>query len=277
MFVKFLQKPRKFVNDYRSITTAAAIGVSLWASMLAVTSQFKEANPLFGKLGELGATLVVATVIGGLVQYEFKLREERRQMATKEEEERRRKEEARYDFYRNVLADFKSVYDRVENCRLLIHANQSAKTYGEQVRELIGGVVTLHNVKRAMNPGFPVLEAELKEPIRQMSKFLKKLLHEYRKNYKEVSHLQSADESWNEYAREHLPKDGKPPESYVPVARAWARIKEFDMVVLLQDDKDNYKKYRQRFVKWLDQASEAIRKRLPVQELQSDKSSTTTP
>ena len=68
------------------------------------------------------------------------------------------KESEKLNFYRNILSDFKSVYDRVEKARLLIEAHRTAITYGEQMRELIGGVVTLHNIKRALILNFPSSE-----------------------------------------------------------------------------------------------------------------------
>jgi hypothetical protein len=143
-------------------------------------------NALLIHLGEIGATLAVLTVLGALVR-----------AVLKEYDETRREEKAKHEFYRAVLADFKSVYDLVESCRLLVGAHQSAKTYGEQVRGLVVGVVTLHNIKRALDPEFPELKNELGEPIKEMTKFIKGLLNEFRDNYKKISQLQAADEAWN--------------------------------------------------------------------------------
>lgn len=226
------------------------IGVAIWGVMLRLTCGDNNPNDLLVHLGESGATLAVLTVLGGLVRAAFD-----------EHAKTQRKEEARLEFIRNILADFKSVYDRVESCRLLVEAHRSAKTYGEQVRGLVEGVVTLHNIKRALDPEFPELKDELKTPIDKMTQFLKELLAEFRENYKDIAHLQAADEAWNRYARSNLPKT-ETPEAYKPVSRAWAEIEKLEKLAVLRKD-DRYKEYEKGFLNYLDDASKKLRKRLP--------------
>ncbi|MDB5013203.1 MAG: hypothetical protein JWQ25_1405, partial [Daejeonella sp.] len=159
------------------------IGIAIWAWMLHLTWTDSTPNVLLVEMGKTGASLSLITVIGGLVQWILKERDTAMQ---------RQKE--KLTFYKNVLSDFKSVYDKVENARLLIQAHRTAKTYGEQMRELINGVVILHNVKRALNPEFPILQQELSSPIQAMILFIKDLLNEYRDNYKRISVLQEIDQ-----------------------------------------------------------------------------------
>ena len=235
------------------IILIAVFGLGLWAVIFFYMQTDDSVNELLIHIGKTGATLSLITVLGALVR-----------QALKERDETRIKEKEKQDFYRGLLADFKSVYDRVENCRLLVEAHRSAKTYGEQSRELVGGVVTLHNIRRALDPEFPKLKEELEEPIDAMIKFLKKLLAEFRNKYRGISKLQEADEAWNKNLRETLLKE-KGPEAYAPVSRAWAEIEKLSVLSILRDDK-RYNEYELAFIKHLDAASSTLRKRLPVSE-----------
>ena len=236
------------------LAIVSIVGLTLWGSMLWLTYGNENPNDLLIHLGEIGATLVVLTVLGALVR-----------AALKEYDEARRNDELKLDFYRAMLADFKSVYDLVESCRLLVEAHKSAKTYGEQVRGLVGGVVTLHNIKRDLDPEFPKLKEELREPIKEMTKFIKGLLNEFGDEYKRISQLQAADEAWNKYALEILPKEQKEPETYKPKSRAWDKIQKLPKLQVLIDD-NRFCEYESEFLKYLDKASETLRRRLPVKE-----------
>ncbi len=236
------------------LVIVVTLGLALWGAMLWLTYDHANPNELLVHLGETGATLAVLTVLGGLVRAAFMERDKTRQ-----------KEEARLAFYRNLLADFKSVYDLVESCRLLVEAHRSAKTYGEQVRALVGGVVTLHNIKRALDPEFPELKKELAEPIKEMTAFIKELLVEFRDQYRRISGLQEADEAWNKYSRESLPKEQKAPEDYQPLSRAWTEIQALPKLKVLRDD-DKFNEYKTRFLNHLDAASRTLRSRLPIDE-----------
>jgi hypothetical protein len=125
------------------LVIAVTLGLALSGATLGLTYGHANPNDLLTHLGETGATLAVVTVLGGLVRAAFM-----------ERDKSTAKGGGTARLYRSLLADFKSVYDLVESCRLLVEAHQSAKTYGEQARALVGGVVTLHNIKRALDPEF---------------------------------------------------------------------------------------------------------------------------
>jgi hypothetical protein len=249
-----------------TITTVALLGLGLWGAMLKLTYDETPPNDLLVHLGETGATLAILTVLGAVVRQVFLERDRDEDRREQERHEKRQKDDARLDFIRNLLADFKSVYDRVESCRLLVEAHRSAKTYGEQMRHLVGGVVTLHNIKRALDPEFPKLKEELTEPIREMTRFLKYLLEEFRNNYREISKLQEADEAWNKYQRETLPKQDEPPSKYSPVSRAWEAIEKLPRLSALRDD-NRFKEYESGFLVYLDAASATLRSLLPVGDI----------
>lgn len=263
------------------LIVVALLGLGLWGAMLKLTYCEASPNALLVHLGKTGATLAILTVLGALVRQvlverdDSRRREEDRRDRKRQTEEDRReqerhemrqKEEARLQFIRNILADFKSVYDRVESCRLLVEAHRSAKTYGEQMRQLVGGVVTLHNIKRALDPEFPLLKEELSDPIHEMNGFLKKLLQEFRDNYREISELQAADEAWNKHQRDTLPAQGKEPADYNPVSRAWAKIETLPELSALRSD-DRFGEYEKGFLVYLDRASATLRSLLPVGDI----------
>jgi hypothetical protein len=249
-----------------TLTIVALLGLGLWGAMLKLTYGVTSPNDLLIHLGETGATLAILTVLGALVRQVFLERDREEDRREQARHQRRQKDEARLEFIRNLLADFKSVYDRVESCRLLVEAHRSAKTYGEQMRQLVGGVVTLHNIKRALDPEFPDLKKELRAPIREMTKFVKNLLEEFRDNYREISKLQEADEAWNKYQRETLPAQNEPPSRYTPVSRAWEKIEKLPRLSALRDD-DRFKKYESSFLDYLDAASATLRSLLPVGDI----------
>lgn len=231
------------------------IGLTLWSIMLALTWGDPNPNELLIDLGKTGASLSLISVIGGLVQWILKNREFEK-----------RKEDERVSFYRNILSDLKSVYDRVEKARLLIEAHRTAKTYGEQMRELIGGVVTLHNIKRALNPEFPGLANKIEPCINPMSQFIKGLLTEYRDNYKRVSLLQEIDEIKKGIFKSDNAEviDLEIEDNDISLS-AWKQIKELKKLAILRDD-ENFEKYRSDFLEHLDRASAILRKRIPIEE-----------
>ncbi len=248
-------------------------GFLLWGGMLWLTFGDTLPNELLIEMGKIGASLSLLTVIGGGLQWILKERDIARQQVEKELDDERRaldkqrdidrqKENEKLAFYRNILADLKSVYDRVEKARLLIEAHRTAKTYGEQMRELIGGVVTLHNIKRALDPEFQDLKKELKPHIDKMSRFIKDLLLEYRDNYKLISVLQGADEEEKKRIQAEALKGEEILEKDIP-ARAWRKIKALEILEILRDD-SKYKEYEARFLVHLDKASVLLRKRIPV-------------
>ncbi len=237
------------------LVSIIVVGLMLWAVMLKLTWEDQTPNRLLVEMGKTGATLSLITVIGGLVQW-----------ILKDVDVRRQREKEKLNFYRNVLSDFKSVYDKVEKARLLIEAHRTAKTYGEQMRELIDGVVILHNIKRALNPEFPKLKEELKPYIRGMNLFIKGLLNEYRDNYKRISVLQEIDEKRKTILKEERAKHSKLDitSNDIP-SGAWEQMKILPKLGALRDDR-KFREYDSHFLKYLDKASAILRERIPVEE-----------
>lgn len=103
----------------------------------------------------------------------------------------KRQREDAAQFVTNVLADLKSVYDRVGRAQLLIPAHKSVKTYGAEMRDLIEAQVQLRNVVRALNRRPDGLDqdarAEIVTQVRRMESYLKQLSLEFRDNYRRLA------------------------------------------------------------------------------------------
>lgn len=228
------------------------IGLALWGLMLVLTWGDCDPNELLVDLGKNGASLSLISAIGGLIQLVLKNRE------TKKQEERER-----LDFYRNILSDLKSVYDKVEKARFLIEAHRTAQIYGEHMRELIDGVVILKNIKRALNPRFKKIGKDLNDSIDEMINFIESLLFEYRDNYKRISDLQDIDDAKVEMVK----SENTETESKEIPSSAWIQIKALKNLKVLRDENE-LENYESVFKKHLDDASEVLRNEIPVEEEQ---------
>jgi pimeloyl-ACP methyl ester carboxylesterase len=155
-------------------------------------------------------TLVFGALLGGVVKF---LLEDLQRLRE------RRAENAR--FVKQMLDDLKSVYDRVERARILIRAQESALTYGNEMRDLINSAVQLRNISRAIDTTSDVLmeyREKLRRAIRQMTDYVDSLTDEFRDEYKEISDEQSAYEANAEQARESR----KP----LPSNKAWHDMRQ---------------------------------------------------
>ena len=84
---------------------------------------------------------------------------------------RKRKEDTA-QFLTNVLADLKSVYDRVGRARTLIPAHRSALTYRNEMRDLIEARVQLRNVVRALDYQVGAVDGHLEQFVQHLNQFL---------------------------------------------------------------------------------------------------------
>ena len=175
---------------------------------------------------------------------------------------KRRRDDAA-GFVSNVLADLKSVYDRVARAKILIPAQRSVKTYGEEMRDLIEARVQLRNVVRALERRAEGLDetvrAEVTRRVKEMEKYLETLTTEFRENYKPLSDKQRgyearADALVKAFAESR--SDGEPPELPEFV---WNEIAKLDQ---LSDFIKDGTRYEKNFEKPLDDASELLRTEL---------------
>ena len=185
---------------------------------------------------------------------------------------RRAQRAAQMDFISRVLGDLKGVYDAVDRAKTLITARRSAKTYGEEMLNLIEARVALKNVKRALETD------ERKEPIASvlahvegMENYLSQLLREYEEQYKDVSLMQSIFEAQMKKALD--PPPASDAIGGLPQNVPWQRISSLpqlkDFLAVVDRAGTPASRYRKEFLDSLDRASEILRAALASQLRQS--------
>ena len=130
-------------------------------------------------------TLIAGALLGGIVS-----------LLIADFDRRRVQRAANLEYISNVLGQLKTVYDCVDKGRRLIAAHQSAKTYGEQMREFIDARVKLLAVDRALrfdDRRRPI--ASVLQNVHRMEAYLNSLTNEFIENYKNISRLQSIYEA----------------------------------------------------------------------------------
>jgi hypothetical protein len=215
-------------------------------------------------------TLVFGSLLGGVVS-----------QLIADFDRRRVQRASKIEFLTNVLADLKDVYDRVDRGRILIAAHQSAKTYGEQMREFIDARVKLLLVDRALR--FDERRSGINsvlEDVRSMERYLRSLTAEFVDNYKDISRAQSVYEARMKRALEGSAGAAavEPPENF-----PWTALQKFECLsdFLTRDEtekaadyltpkkvdaSEKYSRgdshYSQWFLASLDNASEKLRRAL---------------
>jgi hypothetical protein len=200
-------------------------------------------------------TLVFGSLLGGVVS-----------LLIADFDRRRVQRAAQLEFISNVLAELKGVYDRVDRGRTLIAAHQSAKTYGEQMREFIDARVKLLAVQRALrfderrSPIVPVLA-----DVERMETYLHSLTAEFVEHYKDISRSQNVYEARMKHALEKVPDEG---DATLPGNSPWSELAELPQLEDFLRPVDGLEKataaraskYTQSFLRPLDFASDNLRK-----------------
>jgi hypothetical protein len=230
-----------------------------------VTVGLLVASQLTGKpretLQSAAITLVYVALGGGLVKIlldDFQRgREERAEQARLLEARLAEKRAEQVRFTSAVLADLKAVYDRVERARIVLGAHRSAKTYGDEMRDLIDARVQLLNVERALKAGTSGISAEREEGVRSavdsMEQYLARLTDEFHLEYKEISDEQRVHE-----ARIKKLLDSVDDSTRLPENKPWDAIRRLDGLSDFIDGPG----YRASFVDPLDNASRLLREEL---------------
>ena len=227
---------------------AIALGVSLFGLLIAFHSDAK--SELHKQLMTASLALLFGTCFGGIVKM----------LLDEAVAEKRRRDDAAA-FVANVLADLKKVYDHVERARLLIPAHQSAKTYGDEMREdVTSGVVQLRNVIRALQgrvAGVPVGLQQLVRPeVAEMKRYLLELMEEFCGEYKHLADLQRFHESRAEkLAKAFAEGSADIPQEQMPTF-VWSAVKQLPR---LSEFMQGGREYQTRFIGPLDAASAELR------------------
>lgn len=146
----------------------------------------RTSHPELSKALTSGATTVLfGALLGGIVS-----------LLLAELDRWRLRRAAEIEYLTNILAELKAVYDQVDRGRTLIAAHKSAKTYGDEMRNLIQARVRLLQVLRALKFDARRRSAEaVLTAVKDMEDYLKKLVDEFEANYKDISREQSVYEA----------------------------------------------------------------------------------
>ena len=231
-----------------------AIGIAFVVSLigLGIACQLKaqQQQELHKQLIAASLALLFGACFGGIVKM----------LLDEAVAEKRRRDDAAA-FVANVLADLKKVYDHVERARLLIPAHQSAKTYGDEMREdVTAGVVQLRNVIRALQgrvAGVPVGLQQLVRPeVEEMKRYLLELMDEFCDEYKHLADLQRFHESRAEkLAKAFAEGSADIPQEQMP-SFVWSAVKQLPR---LTEFMQGGREYQTRFIGPLDAASAELR------------------
>jgi len=235
-----------------NLSLVKAIAIALGVSLIGVLIAFQSADKseLHKQLMTASLALLFGACFGGIVKM----------LLDEAVAEKRRRDDAAA-FVANVLADLKKVYDHVERARLLIPAHQSAKTYGDEMREdVTSGVVQLRNVIRALQgrvAGVPVGLQQLVRPeVAEMKRYLLELMEEFCGEYKHLADLQRFHESRAEkLAKAFAEGSADIPQEQMPTF-VWSAVKQLPR---LAEFMQGGREYQTRFIGPLDAASAELR------------------
>lgn len=166
-------------------------------------------NAITLELAKIFTQLAVIGVVGTLIKFLLDEHAVRRRRDEAEEAEQQRQQNARRDFRQGLWRGLRDVYSQVENARNLIEGAKSARTYGQQVREIMDLRTQLGEIRHEVAFSADTFEAKeaLSSWIRRMEKYLEGLIEEYGKEYKSLSDSQSAYEKEKDSGRTTIDMD----------------------------------------------------------------------
>jgi hypothetical protein len=144
----------------------------------------------------------------------------------------------RSDFRLDIVNRLELIIDQLETARLLINANRSARTYEEQMRQLLGVRAAVSDVLRSIQTvGLEMDDSDLiTSQVKQMEGYIEKLGEEYAKRYSDVAAWQSYDEA---LIRSKIEQSVNRGDEEPPALedKAWAMLCEFPLLKgFLKDD-----------------------------------------
>lgn len=195
---------------------ALAILVGTVAPLFLILQGGVESSKYFDELLKTSLTVAVGILMTGVVS-----------VAVNNHNVRMERRAADREFRQHLISCLRKIHDRVKIAALLIDAHQSAKTYGEQMRELISVGVSVRDVRRTISSQpravGDLLAETLKNRMTEIARYLDEIKKEYREQYKRVSAIQFYSSAWDrERARNAAKKDVPPrPEEMVTSTVAW--------------------------------------------------------
>jgi len=252
------ESERKDRTRFRSSEIRLMLGLLVFGVVFGcVAAYLTRASPELSRIFVTGTvTLFFGSLLGGVVS-----------LLIADFDRSRVQRAAQLEFITNVLADLKAVYDRIDRGRILIAAQQSAKTYGEQMREFIDARVRLLAVLRALRfdeRGSPILAVRLE--VEKMEAYVHSLTAEFEQCYKNISRSQSVYEARMKRALENLsaPVNVEP---QLPSNSPWSELSQLSQLKdflrhvddCREDGASGTSEYCRSFLLPLDRASDTLR------------------
>jgi len=231
---KLFRRPYSLATILVLVLVACAI-VSTFALVLSdLTPQQR-----LGEVGKAGLTLIVGVILGGVLKQALDAHAQNLDERSKQR-----------DRLLAMLTNLENTYDSIQNARLLISAQRSARAYSLQIQQVILARVMLLNIKRSISDSLTT-QVQGRDLIRvgldQMINYLADLCNEYREGYPKVSDTQRFDEEVTTRRISQAAKEASPSGPDFPVRSeyAWQMLidkRTFEhLVKFLGDefDKDN--------------------------------------
>ncbi len=147
--------------------------------------------------------LLLLTALGTIVKIILENYNEAKKKAEIELERNKEKEIERSQYFNSLRKDLINSIQNVRRSRSIIIANKSAKTYGEQMKEIMDAKFEVSDLKEEIaNSEYSIknsLKLESKKALNGIEKYISNLIIEYRENYKDLSETQinAPNEVWS--------------------------------------------------------------------------------
>ncbi len=165
-------------------------------------------------LKEAGKILLQLMLIGILGAYAKSLLDGYavdRQLEKERSERERELRETNYKMQLEALNSLTTSYWEIKKAFHIIYAHQSAKSYGEQVRQIIDYRLTLQRLHNEVLAGLYGLDDQsvnaMSVNLSEMDTRLQEVLDEWRDNYLRLSQLQKQDEKTDDPNQKRVPKE----------------------------------------------------------------------
>lgn len=194
----------------------ALVGFTVALIVVAVLALQSSNLNFWGEVGKAllasTGTLLTALLITGALTLIINRGQENRAIRTTKRE-----------CWRDILRDLLAVNDTVQTARLLIDAHRTAKTYGEQMRQVTASRSPL--LKLQFDPDVIQTQDGLAGSFESMHRYLEALGKEYKEVYLEASLRQRLDEA---ILKKSIDEQAKSPDGVLPPSpsQAWQFLEE---------------------------------------------------
>ena len=169
----------------------------------------------------------------------------------------------RLRFLQNTLDEVKAVEARLQRTRVVILANRSVKTYGNEMRDLIEARVKILNIERAYRLTPFYFPEPFKDGVRllafKMIVAFNVLINEFQKNYKPLSDLQRIHEKNIDDASDMADAKNRATERDSVIWNELRKLPELRKFLPHHQDKKESESYRRLFGRHVEALTKELR------------------